>query len=56
MDPVEAKSLSLNRQHVDIYSASCGPDDDGKTIDGLGPLAPKAFQDGILKVRILRLL
>ncbi|CAG0885462.1 unnamed protein product [Cyprideis torosa] len=50
-DPVEAKSLSLNRQHVDIYSASWGPDDDGKTVDGPGPMAAKAFQDGILKGR-----
>ena len=31
-DAVEARSLSLNPQEVDIYSASWGPDDDGKTI------------------------
>ena len=30
-DAVEARSLSLNNQHIDIYSASWGPDDDGKT-------------------------
>lgn len=49
-DAVEARSLSHNNQHVDIYSASWGPDDDGKTVDGPGELAVKAFQDGILKV------
>ena len=27
-DAVEARSLSLNPQHIDIYSASWGPDDD----------------------------
>lgn len=29
-DAVEASSLSFNNQHIDIYSASWGPDDDGK--------------------------
>lgn len=29
-DAVEARSLSHNPQHIDIYSASWGPDDDGK--------------------------
>ena len=64
-DAVEARSLSLNNQHIDIYrwkagrvmggfngrtcikplppSASWGPDDDGKTVDGPGQLASRAF-------------
>nr|XP_033782752.1 proprotein convertase subtilisin/kexin type 5 isoform X1 [Geotrypetes seraphini] len=46
-DMVEAKSLSLNPQHIHIYSASWGPDDDGKTVDGPGSLARLAFEDGI---------
>jgi len=46
-DAVEAKSLSLNPQHIHIYSASWGPDDDGQTVDGPGPLARKAFHDGV---------
>ena len=46
-DAVEARALSLNPQHVDIYSASWGPEDDGKTVDGPGPLAKKAFLSGI---------
>lgn len=50
-DAVEARSLSLNPQHVDIYSASWGPDDDGKTVDGPGELATRAFIEGVTKVR-----
>jgi len=49
-DAVEAKSLSLNPQHIHIYSASWGPDDDGQTVDGPGPLARKAFHDGVTSV------
>jgi len=52
-DAVEAKSLSLNPQHIHIYSASWGPDDDGQTVDGPGPLARKAFHDGVTSVGIL---
>ncbi|RUS76822.1 hypothetical protein EGW08_015420 [Elysia chlorotica] len=46
-DAVEAASLSFNRSHIDIYSASWGPDDDGKVVDGPGKLAMKAFIEGI---------
>ncbi|ROT67420.1 putative furin-like protease 1, isoform 1-CRR isoform X1, partial [Penaeus vannamei] len=46
-DAVEARSLALNPQHIDIYSASWGPDDDGKTVDGPGQLATRAFVEGI---------
>lgn len=49
-DAVEARSLSLNPQHIDIYSASWGPDDDGKTVDGPGELATRAFIEGVTKV------
>ncbi|XP_057324466.1 furin-like protease 1 isoform X1 [Microplitis mediator] len=50
-DAVEARSLSFNSQHIDIYSASWGPDDDGKTVDGPGELATRAFIEGITKGR-----
>lgn len=50
-DAVEARSLSYNSQHIDIYSASWGPDDDGKTVDGPGELATRAFIDGVVNVR-----
>ncbi len=50
-DAVEARSLSLNPHHIDIYSASWGPDDDGKTVDGPGELATRAFIEGVTKVK-----
>ena len=36
---------------VDIYSASWGPDDDGKKLDGPRMLAERAFEDGAKKGR-----
>jgi len=50
-DVVEAKSLSLNPDHIDIYSASWGPDDNGQVVDGPGNLARKAFERGVVKGR-----
>ncbi|XP_034048082.1 proprotein convertase subtilisin/kexin type 5 [Thalassophryne amazonica] len=50
-DSVEAQSLSFRRQHIDIYLASWGPKDDGKTLEGPGPLARLALQDGVKKGR-----
>ncbi|XP_029008957.1 furin (paired basic amino acid cleaving enzyme) b isoform X5 [Betta splendens] len=50
-DVVEAHSLSLNPQHVHIYSASWGPEDDGKSLDGPAKLAKEAFLQGITKGR-----
>ncbi|XP_069078910.1 proprotein convertase subtilisin/kexin type 6 [Pleurodeles waltl] len=50
-DVVEAKSLCVRPDYIDIYSASWGPDDDGKTVDGPGPLAKHAFEQGIKKGR-----
>ncbi len=51
-DAVEAQSLSLNIQHIQIYSASWGPDDDGRTVDGPAMMATKAFFDGINQVNV----
>ncbi|XP_030365014.1 proprotein convertase subtilisin/kexin type 4 [Strigops habroptila] len=50
-DMVEAQSLSLHPQHIHIYSASWGPKDDGKTLDGPGVLAAAAFHRGVNKGR-----
>ncbi|KAL7866796.1 hypothetical protein AOLI_G00146100 [Acnodon oligacanthus] len=50
-DVVEAQSLSLNPQHIDIYSASWGPEDDGKTVDGPAKLAKEAFLRGVTEGR-----
>uniref|UniRef100_A0A4W5LZQ0 Furin (paired basic amino acid cleaving enzyme) b n=1 Tax=Hucho hucho TaxID=62062 RepID=A0A4W5LZQ0_9TELE len=50
-DMVEAHSLSLNSQHIHIYSASWGPEDDGKTVDGPAKLAKEAFLRGVTEGR-----
>uniref|UniRef100_A0A8C5U7U1 Proprotein convertase subtilisin/kexin type 4 n=1 Tax=Malurus cyaneus samueli TaxID=2593467 RepID=A0A8C5U7U1_9PASS len=51
MDIVEAQALSLQPQHIHIYSASWGPEDDGKTVDGPGVLAAAAFHRGVVQGR-----
>jgi hypothetical protein len=51
-DSLEAMSLSYNRNHIDIYSASWGPTDDGESLDGPDPLAVQALEDGTKFVRI----
>ncbi|GMT28368.1 hypothetical protein PFISCL1PPCAC_19665 [Pristionchus fissidentatus] len=50
-DAVEAASLSHNNHHIDIYSASWGPDDDGRTVDGPAKLTKAAFEKGIKEGR-----
>lgn len=50
-DSLEAKALSYNVRYVDIYSASWGPNDDGRTVEGPGKLASTAFETGIKKGR-----
>ncbi|KAK0424619.1 hypothetical protein QR680_008753 [Steinernema hermaphroditum] len=50
-DAVEAASLGHNSQHIDIYSASWGPDDDGRTVDGPARLTRIAFEHGIKEGR-----
>lgn len=50
-DIVEAKSLGIRPDYIDIYSSSWGPKDDGKTVDGPGPLTKQAFEQGIKKGR-----
>lgn len=50
-DITEAQSLSLQPQRIHIYSASWGPEDDGRTVDGPGLLTRKAFWHGVTKVR-----
>lgn len=50
-DRVEGAALSHQQNHIDIYSASWGPDDDGQTFDGPGRLAKEAFYKGITEVK-----
>jgi len=49
-DSVEARALSFNPQHVDVYSASWGPEDNGRVVEGPDKLAAEAFHHGVLKV------
>ncbi|NWU35014.1 PCSK4 convertase, partial [Hylia prasina] len=51
MDIVEAQALSLQPQYIHIYSASWGPEDDGRTVDGPGVLAAAAFHRGVIQGR-----
>lgn len=51
-DAVEAHSLGLNPNHIHIYSASWGPEDDGKTVDGPARLAEEAFYRGVSSVSV----
>lgn len=46
-DRLEAEALSFNSNYIDIFSASWGPLDDGKTVDGPGVLSRKAFKNGV---------
>ncbi|ROL44294.1 Neuroendocrine convertase 2 [Anabarilius grahami] len=50
-DIIEASSISHMPQVVDIYSASWGPTDDGKTVDGPRELTLQAMADGVNKGR-----
>uniref|UniRef100_A0A8D3A665 SPC3 n=1 Tax=Scophthalmus maximus TaxID=52904 RepID=A0A8D3A665_SCOMX len=46
-DITEAQSLSFRPQYIDIYLVSWGPEDDGATLEGPGPLTHLALQNGI---------
>uniref|UniRef100_A0AC34G6W8 Uncharacterized protein n=1 Tax=Panagrolaimus sp. ES5 TaxID=591445 RepID=A0AC34G6W8_9BILA len=46
-DRLEGEALSLALETVDIYSASWGPNDDGKTVEGPGRLALLGLIKGI---------
>ena len=52
-DIIEASSISHMPQLIDIYSASWGPTDNGKTVDGPRELTLQAMADGVNKVRAL---
>nr|WBW70068.1 venom protein [Lampona murina] len=50
-DVVESVSLAHAVDHVDVFSASWGPNDDGMTVDGPKRLALEALQKGIREGR-----
>lgn len=45
-DAMEALAFQHNRQHIDIYSCSWGPEDTGWTIEGPGKLANEQLEEG----------
>ncbi|XP_029186534.2 furin-1-like [Acropora millepora] len=45
-DAMEALALQHNQQHIDIYSCSWGPEDNGWTMDGPGQLTKDQFTEG----------
>ena len=47
--------MSFNPEHIHIYSSSWGPNDDGKTVDGPGKLASRAFQQ-VMMVMVMVLM
>lgn len=49
-DLLEAEAVTYNNQYVDIYSASWGPTDDGKTMEGPHHYCQQALQEGVTKV------
>lgn len=51
-DVVEAQSLSFRSQYIDVFLASWGPEDDGATLEGPGPLTRLALQKGVQTVRV----
>ena len=52
-DAMEALALQHNRQHIDIYSCSWGPEDTGWSMDGPGKLARDQLEEGTTEVSVL---
>jgi len=52
-DSLEAKALSFNIDHIDVFSASWGPTDDGTSLERPGRLASAAFEKGIREVQYI---
>ena len=52
-DSLEGEALKFNSNYVDIYSASWGPNDDGKTMEAPSYFASQALKDGVFNVRFI---
>ncbi len=50
-DSEEAAALSYGRQQIGVYNCSWGPPDDGKRLEGPGPLTLAAIEQGVLQGR-----
>ena len=55
-DLIEANAMGHMPNIIDIYSASWGPTDDGKTVDGPRNLTMRAIVNGVNNVSHRRLL
>ena len=55
-DLIEANAMGHMPNDIDIYSASWGPTDDGKTVDGPRNMTMRAIVKGVNEVRLLSLL
>lgn len=51
VDAVESTSLAFNVEGIDVFSASWGPSDDGRTVDGPKRLASEALYRGVTRGR-----
>lgn len=49
-DRVEGEALGYKTELVDIYTASWGPADDGKSLEAPGRLASEALERGVTQV------
>ncbi len=49
-DLLESEALNYHNDYVDIYSASWGPSDNGKTTEGPGKYANEALRKGVQQV------
>ncbi len=49
-DDKEAEALKFNRDYIDIYSNSWGPDDKGFEVEGPGNKTQTVLEEGALKV------
>ncbi|KAM3960400.1 neuroendocrine convertase 1-like [Aphomia sociella] len=50
-DRIEGEAIGYAWDKADIYSASWGPNDDGRTVEGPGRLANEAFKRGVTQGR-----
>ena len=49
-DALEAKALMYQKDHIDVKSASWGPHDDGRTMEGPSPACKEALQKAVKTV------
>ena len=48
--------IKISSPRIDIFTASWGPSDDGKTVEAPGHLAMKALKNGVTTVILAKLI